>query len=291
MRKWIFLGVVLGLFSCQQQKSEIARLTNTRDSLVNVSLEKDSAIMDFISSFNEIQANLDSIKNIEKLVSVATQQPGELKGSQKQQILEDIALLNQLIQRNKELNADLKSKLAKANLKVGELQGLVSGFEKMVNNLNVQVEQKDREIIQLNQDVENLNLNVNQLAVQVQQVQQEVAEKTEIIERQTVELNTVYYAMGTVKELTDSNILEKSGGVLGLGRTLKIRKDFNREYFTETDMRQFIFLPVMSKKARVVTVHPASSYRISGEKTADTLFVNDSAEFWKASRYLLVVVD
>jgi methyl-accepting chemotaxis protein len=291
MKKYIFLAVLIGLIGCQQQKNEIARLSNVQDSLSYITAEKDSAILDFLMAFNEIQENLDSIKRLEKIVSLASGQQGELKGTKKQQILEDITTLNQLIQKNKELNASLQQRLTSANSRIGQLQGVVTEFERMVNSLNAQVEQKNTEITQLNRDVERLNIDVTQLASEVINVRQEVQEKTQIIEQQTEVINKVFYAMGSIKELTENNVLEKSGGVLGIGRTLKMRKDFNRDYFTTADLRGLTYLPLHSKKARVVSVHPLGSYRITGTKTADTLYIDDSQEFWKASRYLLLVVD
>lgn len=291
MKKLLVLIAIAGLFACQQQKNEISRLGMVRDSLTAVTSEKDQAILDFLTAFNKIQENLDSIKILEKMITVASEQPGELQGDRKQKILEDIALLNQLIQKNKELNTSLQRKLNSANSKIGELQGMVTEFERMVSNLNGQVEQKNIEIAQLTQNVESLNLDVSMLTQQVQEVTRTVEEKSRIIDDQTVAINKVYYAMGTVRELTDNNVLEKSGGVLGMGRTLKIRKDFNRDYFTVTDMRGFTFLPLMAKKAKIISVHPTESFRISGEKTADTLYINNPQEFWKASKYLLIVID
>ncbi len=287
----IIVVAVIFLTGCQQQKREITRLTNVKDSLSLITAEKDSAILDFLIAFNEIQENLDSIKRLEKIVSVAASNQGELKGSSKKQIIEDIALLNQLIQKNKQLNADLQKKLSGANSRIGQLQGMVTEFERMVNNLNLQVEMKDIEIAQLNRDVERLNIDISQLADQVITVREEVREKTQVIEQQTVVINKVYYALGNVKELTDNQVLEKTGGVLGMGRTLKIRKDFNRDYFTLSDLRDLNFIPLHAKKARVISVHPQGSYHITGNKTADTLFIDDAQEFWKASRYLLVVID
>lgn len=287
----IIVVAVIFLTGCQQQKREITRLTNVKDSLSLITAEKDSAILDFLIAFNEIQENLDSIKRLDKIVSVAASNQGELKGSSKKQIIEDIALLNQLIQKNKQLNADLQKKLSGANSRIGQLQGMVTEFERMVNNLNLQVEMKDIEIAQLNRDVERLNIDISQLADQVITVREEVREKTQVIEQQTVVINKVYYALGNVKELTDNQVLEKTGGVLGMGRTLKIRKDFNRDYFTLSDLRDLNFIPLHAKKARVISVHPQGSYHITGNKTADTLFIDDAQEFWKASRYLLVVID
>jgi chromosome segregation ATPase len=283
--------VLVGMIACQQQKKEIARLSVVQDSLALATAEKDSAILDFLMAFNEIQENLDSIKRLEQIVSVAREQQGEMKANRKQQIIEDITLLNNLIRKNKELNSALQKKLNSANLKVGQLQGMVTEFERMVTTLNVQIEQKDLEIAQLNRDLERLNIDVSQLAGEVQSVRQQVQEKTQIIEEQTEVINKVFYALGTAKELTENEVLEKSGGLLGIGRTLKMRKDFNRDYFTATDMRSLSFIPLHAKKARIVSVHPMGSYRISGNKTADTLYIADIQEFWKASKYLLVVID
>jgi myosin heavy subunit len=292
MKKWfILLLLVTSLFGCKQKQHQIDRLSVVRDSLTQVAYEKDSAIMEFLTGFNEIQANLDSIKTVEKLVTVSSSQAGELKSSQKKQILEDIALLNQMLQKNKEMTANLQKKLSGANAKIGQLQGMVAEFEKMVANLTAQVEMKDAEIAQLTLDVQRLNVDVSQLTNQVQKVSQESQDKTQVIDKQTVALNKAYYAIGTVKELKANSVLEKEGGVLGLGRSLKMKKDFNRDYFTEVDIRKFDILPLMVKKVKVVSVHPVGSYHISGEKRADTLFIDNSQEFWKVSKYLLIVLD
>lgn len=291
MKKLFIVVLIAGLAGCQQKQKQIDALSVTRDSLSQVASEKDSAIMDFLAGFNEIQENLDSIKMVEKLVTLNAASGTEMNISRKQRIMEDIMLLNQLLQKNKDLSASLQKKLNNANSKVGQLQGMIVEFERMVANMNSQIESKDAEIAQLNSDVQKLNIDVTQLTSQVRQVTQEVQEKTQTIENQTVELNKAYYAMGTVRELTDNNILEKAGGVLGMGRTLKMKRDFNRDYFTQVDIRTFTMLPLMVKKARIVTVHPDTSYRLTGEKTADTLFIDNSQEFWKASKFLLIVLD
>ena len=237
MKNFLLMFVLVALSGCAKQKNEIARLTLRQDSMAVLAEEKDSAILDFLVAFNEIQANLDSIKKLEQIVSVARNPQVELRGNQKKQVLEDIALLNELIQKNKELNASLQQKLKNSNLRVGELQGVVNEFERMVSSLSDQVEMKNQEISQLNQDVERLHTDVAMLAGEVITFQQEVVEKQQVIQEQTELMNKVYFALGTVRELTDNLIIEKSGGMLGIGRTLRIRKDFNHGYFTEADQR------------------------------------------------------
>lgn len=291
MKKWIVILLAVSLFSCQQRKKEIVRLNAVQDSLTTVAMARDSVIMSFLSDFNDIQENLDSIKAIEKLVTVQKNQGTEMKASQKEKIKEDLKLLAELLQRNKQLTASLQKKLDNANFRIGKLEGMVTEFERMVANLNNQVVEKDAEIVVLNNDLKKLQLNLESVSQELVTVSKESQQKTQTIETQTVELNKAYFAMGTVKELDENGVLDKSGGVLGMGRTLKLKKDFNRDYFTEIDIRNLKYLPLNVKKAKIVSVHPASSYHITGQKRADTLFVDNYQEFWKASKYLVIALD
>lgn len=282
---------VVAFSSCHNYKKDAERLMMVRDSLAQETAFRDSSIVGFLNDFSEIQANLDSIKKIEKLVTVQSSSGRELNASQKQMILEDIALLNDLLKRNKELTASLQKKLKDANFKIGNLEGTMKELQLMVDNLEAQTQEKDNEIVVLKEDVKKLNVDISSLNEKIVAVETESQQKTQTIETQTVALNKAYYAFGTMKELKDNGIIEKSGGVIGIGKTPVMKKDFNRDYFTEIDIRNFDYLRLMAKKAKLITVHPAGSYHFTGKKLSDTLFIDNSAEFWKASKYLVVLTD
>ena len=111
MKRLLILTMSVILFaSCHNYKKDAQQLTIVRDSLKTEAAIKDSAIVDFLSDFNEIQANLDSIKRMEKLVTVQSESR-ELNKNQKAKILEDIQLLDQMLQKNKQLTASLQKKL------------------------------------------------------------------------------------------------------------------------------------------------------------------------------------
>jgi hypothetical protein len=292
MKKLIIPVLLMFLLAgCHNYKNDAIQLQVAIDSIANEAAVKDSSILEFLNDFNEIQANLDSIKIQEKLVTVQTNRGRELNVKQKKQILEDITLLNQLIQKNKELTASLQKKLNNTSFKIGQLEGVVSEFKLMVDNLEKQVQEKDGEITMLNNDVKKLNINIGSLNQQIEKIASESRQKSETIASQTSQLNKAFFAYGTTKELKDNGVIEKTGGVLGLGRTPTVRKDFNRDYFKEIDIRDFYSLPLMVKRAKVVSVHPVGSYHITGQKTSDTLFVDDKAEFWKVSKYLVIITD
>jgi chromosome segregation ATPase len=288
MKKLLFVLSVVVLASCGQHKKEIARMQAVQDSIAQVGVQKDNSILEFIGAMNEIQSNLDSIKTIEKIVSVQTAPGTELKAEAKKRIIEDISQINNLLQKNKELVKSLQGKLRNSNLKIAEL-------EKMIDNLTKQVGEKDAEIASLKQELENLHVDVAGLNQKIETITAEsekaIQEKNQAIEAKTNELNTAFYAFGTKKELTEKNVIEKEGGVLGMGKTLKMKKDFNRDYFMKIDIRQFNQLPLNTKKAKLVTYHPDGSYHFTGTKTVESLVIDKPEDFWKASKYLLIVVE
>lgn len=283
----VFLSVLV-LASCGHKK-EIARMQSKQDSIAQLGVQKDNTILEYIAAMNDIQSNLDSIKAIEKIVSVQAAAGTELKVEAKNRIIEDIAQINNLLQKNKELVKNLQNKLRNSNLRIVEL-------EKMIENLNKQVGEKDAEIASLKQELENLHVDVANLNQKIETItkesEQTIKEKNQVIDTQTADLNTAYYAFGMKKELEAKNVIEKEGGVLGMGKTLKLKKDFNREFFMKIDIREFTQLPLNTKKAKLVTYHPAGSYHFAGtDKKVESLVIDKPEEFWKASKYLLIVVE
>ncbi len=286
------LIVTLGVFmlaSCHNYKKDAERLTMERDSLNAQTILKDSTIVDYLGDFNEIMTRLDTIKSIEKLVTVKSADQREMSYTQKQKILEDIELLNELLQKNKDQVADLQKKLNNSNYKVGKLNATIKELEMMVSNLQTQLEEKDTEIARLNVDVQNLTKDIRQLNDKIAVIEDESQQKTNTINMQVSEMNKAYYVVGSSKELKENGVIDRSGGILGLGRTSTIREDFNKDVFTGVDKRELEFIPLNMKKADVVSVHPLGSFHISGEKTADTLYIDNKADFWSVSKYLVVI--
>ncbi|MDD4193075.1 MAG: hypothetical protein PHI28_17200 [Mangrovibacterium sp.] len=281
--------VMISMASCQQRK--IDRMELEQDSITQVVLRRDSAILDFVASMNEIQENLDSIKVIQSIVKVQSDRGSELQQGEKNRIISDLRTINELLEKNKDLIARLQRQVSSSGMKIAELQ-------RAIVNLNRMAEEKTAEIVLLRGEMEKLNLDVKNLNTQLKSaedknVSQEkvIQEQTEAIEQQTAVMNTAWYAFGTAKELIQNGVLEKEGGVLGLGRILKIKEDFNREFFTQVDIRDLKSIPLYVKKAELVSTHPAGSYHFTREDKIESLDIDHPQEFWKASRYLVLVID
>jgi len=290
MKKFLLIFPVIALLmSCNQNK--IDTLENRNDSLVQVTNAKDQSLNEFLAAFNAIQDNLDSIKEKEMMISEKTTHRDELKKQTKDQINNDINSIYQLLNDTRDQLASAKKNLGKSNAHIKEL-------EKMMSRLSTQIEEKDQEIEELRSELESMNIKITQLTGDVNRLTEEGKEKTTVIENQektieekTTELHTGYYAFGTRKELKENGIITLEGGFIGLGKAEKLKDDPNREYFTKIDIRKMLTIPIPGKKAQVITPHPEGSYTIEGEGDEQVLMINDFNQFWKSSKYLVIITD
>jgi len=253
-----------------------------KDSVENVSgnlngklNEKDAAIQELVSSFNEIQENLNTIKEKEKIISKVASD-GDVK-SKEDQIKEDIQSIYDLMAKNKDRIGSLSKKLKNSKLKI-------DGLEKMIDNMQATLSLKDSEIEELKTKIEGLNVELSSLTTNYKAVENESNQKTEII-------NTAFYAIGTSKELKEKNVITKEGGIIGLGKTTKLSSDFNKEYFTKINIEKTTSINLGAKKIKMLTTHPSNSYKLVGEKPIEKLEITNTKEFWSASKYLVIILD
>lgn len=274
----VFAGLSLGSCSggADKEGNPLADSLNAVNNNLNGKLsEKEAALQEFIISFNEIQENLNTIKEKEKIVT-NTSKAGDVKNKE-DQIKEDIQAIYDLMAKNKNRIGALSEKLKKSSLKI-------EGLQKMIENLQTSINQKDGEIADLKSQVEGLNIDISNLKANVEATEKVVAEKTEVIQ-------TAYYAFGTSKELKEKNIITKEGGFIGMGKSTKIKEDFNRDYFTKINIANTTVINIGAKKAKIITNHPSSSYKLVGDKTVEKLEITNPDEFWSASKYLVIVID
>ena len=106
----LLLSLVTFFFACNTDKLEqkIADLEVDRIE-ANGSLEvKEELILDFMSSMNEIQANLSTIKERENIITARFDKGDmEMSNSMKDDVIGDIDLINNLLIDNKEKMAAL----------------------------------------------------------------------------------------------------------------------------------------------------------------------------------------
>ncbi len=237
--------------------------------------EKEAALQEFVNSFNEIQDNLTAIKEKEKIVS-SQNQSGDVK-SKEESIKEDIQAIYDLIAKNKNRIGSLTAKLKDSKSKI-------TGLEQMIANLQSQIDSKDGEIADLKASLESKNIELSNIVMNLENVEAESTTKTE-------KLNTAFYAFGTSKELKEKGVITKEGGFIGMGKSTKLKSDFNKEYFTKIDVSNTTSINIGAKKAKIVSNHPTSSYKLVGDKTIEKIEILNAEDFWSSSKYLVIITE
>ena len=288
MKKIIILSVVaiFAVFSCTnvQESPEYLAMQAKADSLQGLSDIKGDEIVNFLDDFNEIQENLNRIKEKENIITVNKNTDGELTADNKQQIQDDInAIYTLMIENQKKLNS-LKKRLRGSDKKIAQL-------ERMITALEEQLKLKNNEIANLNEQLATLNIEVSDLNDEIANLEMDNEEKDVVIEEKDDVINTAYYVIGTKKELLENKVITKEGGFIGLGKTTKLKDKFNKEYFTKVDIRETNEIPIYAKKGTIITNHSSDSYTLEGEDKLDKIIISDAKAFWETSKYLVIMTE
>jgi chromosome segregation ATPase len=283
MRKYFLLLLIPVFFACGREAEKKAlELQSKTDSLMSQTMQKDEAINEFIRSINDIQGTLDTIKQKENIINLTTDRGGELKLSAKDQIKNDIQTIYGLMQKNKETISALSKKLKNSSLKVDELNKMVERLNKDLADKASQIEDLRNKLSKLNTSFEMANLKIDTLSRTVKDQGSQINNQSQTIASQDEALNTAYYVIGTNKELKKNGVI-KSGEILS---------DFNKELFTKIDIRKVTEISILSKKAKIISSHPTSAYKFTGDKKViQALQILDYKAFWSNSKYLVIVVD
>jgi uncharacterized coiled-coil protein SlyX len=290
MKKYLLLSIVIGsmtFLSTSCNHAELDKSNQSNDSLKSVVSDREAALNEFIANFNELESNLDSVAVKQHIITVNTDQKGELKTDQKARINAQIAAINNLMDENRKKIDELNKKLKGSAHKNAELQ-------KMITTLNNQLAQKDVELASLNEKLAGLNAQVEQLQTTVSAQTVEISTKTQALDEATMSLHTAYYAIGKSNELQDAKIIDRKGGLLGIGKTSKLSSNFDNSKFTRIDYTQTTTIAVNSEM-KMVTTHPADSYTLEKDardkNKVKNIVITNPEKFWSASKYLVVVRD
>ena len=289
MKNYFIAGAIslLMLQGCGNNKAELERSNQQRDSLMAVINDRDSTINDFLESYNEIQMNLDSVAARGNMISRNMQSGNELQANAKERINQNINAINQLMQDNRKKITELDRKLKNS-------KGTNRKLQKMVESLNVQMAEKDSELVALNEQLAALNANVEQLRTSVDTLSAQTTSQSKTISDQTAALHTAYYVVNRSKDLEKMGVIDKKGGLLGMGKTAKMSNTFDNSKFFKIDYTQVTNIAVNSK-ATLITAHPIDSYTLEkDEKEKEkvlNLHITNPEKFWSGSKYLVIVKD
>lgn len=282
MKKLFIVALAIaGLASCNQNKQTADEATRQRDSLLQVINQKDDEMNELMDCVNEVQDGFRRINEAEGRITVQNGNPET--ASSRGIIQENMQYIQDVMKQNRELIAQLQDKLKNSTLNVKSLERTIQNLQAQLESQNQRIQELEASLAEKNiviaeqgDQIDNLNENVNNLT-------QENRQKSETLATQDKDLHTAWFVFGTKAELKEQKIL-KDGDVLKTG-------DFNKDYFTQIDIRVVKEIKLYSKSAQLLTTHPAGSYTLQKDQKGEyVLRITDANKFWSISKYLVIRV-
>ena len=282
MKKVLFIaavGVAL-LVSCNGNKSNSNEANSEIDSLQNLVNEKDLAINEMMGALNEIQTGFKEINEAEGRVNMLSQSAEG--NSNVENIRETMTFIQETMESQRQKIAELEKKFNASNLNSAKLKEAINGLKLQLEEKSQAIETLTAQLAEKEVQITTLNEHVEALTAENSAVKQQHEETKQVAQKQDAELNTAWYVFGTSKELKEQNILQKGEVLQG---------NFNKEYFTKIDIRTTRVIPLNSKSAKILTTHPADSYKLMKDSKGEyTLCISENESFWSISKYLVILV-
>lgn len=289
MKKVLFAtACIVLLASCGQNASENKKLQAENDSIKLESVKSAAELDEILSILNDVESSFASIRDAENYLSVQQSSNNELTPSRKEELKNNMQLVTDALQKNKEQLAKLQAQLDNSTVKSGQLK-------KTIDRLSAEIEQKASMIITLQEDLTKKNIRIQELDEMVTVLNEDVENfavttmaQAEKINNQEKALHTAYYCFGTAKELKSQKIL--SGGSL-FSKSKVLQPGFNKDYFITVDTREIKEIPLFTNKAELKSSHPEDSFEFTEDEDENvTLKILNTKTFWSISKYLVIEV-
>lgn len=275
------------LVSCGQQSAEVQKLQAENDSLRLENAKSNTQMDEILSVLNDIEDDFQTIRDAENYLT-QHQTDVELGGTRRDMLRQNMQLVRETLQKNREQIKDLEDKLNKSNIQSASLRKTIERLTSelaqratMIASLQQELAKKDDHIRDLGEQMTGLNEELESMALTNQS-------QSERLKKQDKELNIGYYCFGTARELKDQKIL-MGGGLLGKGKVLQ--DGFNKDYFISVDIRELKEIPLFAKKAKLLSSHPQESYQLMTDDEKNlTLVITDYKNFWSLGKYLVIEV-
>lgn len=279
--------MLFGLNSCVESSKKYKALQAQLDTLAISYQERSVELESMFSELNEIVAGMQSIREAENILEVeSSDRNGDGNKSKKQITIlkDDVKAITDAIAGYKEQIAQLQKKNKNQS---AEFKKLVTGLNEELDKrgeriaeITQQLAEKEKQLGIKNQEIVKLNENVASL-------NQESTSQKETISQQDQTIFLAHYLLGSRKELKQAKVVSRQG----LFCPPIVSSQAQNADFTSIDLRQVKLIPLQTKKAKILSAHPADSYELeTGDDGMLTLKIKNENAFWKQTRYLVVMI-
>ena len=286
MKKLLLFSVCLAVLSSCGNMGRNDASKSENESLQAELAERDAQLNSLMEAFNEVQEGFRLINAAENRVDL---QAGAVEGvSVADKIREDIRFITEKLQANRERIAELEAELKNSHYASSQMKKAVANLNKELLAKTQQIETLQMELASKNIRIAELDDAVARLSKDISDLKADNEVKAALVQAQDKALNAAWFVFGTNSELKEQKIVTKK--FLQKKKVLE-NDDFNKNYFTQIDIRKDKEIKLYSKDAKLLTSHPDGSYEfIKDKKGTLTLKILNPNSFWSISRYLVIEV-
>jgi len=241
----------------------------------------EEALGRFFTTLNQIEDNLEAIRERENLITRRAAESLEGQQDQAGQIREDILRIGELMRQNRVLIDRLNRDLSVSSLNLQEAGRTVERLTRVIGDKELEIQVLREEMARMSQEVDGLVAAMDTLADRER-------EKAQLIEEQTRALNTAWFLVGSRQQLLERDVIIREGGFLGIGRTTRLKPGFDKEGFTRLDLTRTTRIMLPREEVSLLSLHPEGSWAVETKDGQAVLVITDPESFWSATRYLVV---
>jgi hypothetical protein len=303
MKKWsAVLPLALLAAACSQQGEVAQRIPADSsqyfrtqvEQMTTVAAAKDSLVRDLAETtrlLSDINTEILKVSNTRKPVEPVVGGEG-LATNDRAMVLKRVQDLTARLKGNESRLAASQKRLKQLTSESDSLKSTLADLQATIDGLQATLESQKNTIATLEADLTGTKQQVATLS-------EEKAVLTDTVSAVTTRENTVYYVIGTRKDLKDKGIITEEGGTRFLiftrtGEVLKPGPNLDPAGFTMVDRRNLteIKLPDPAKEYQLVTNQNIAYSNIpldAKNRIKGALQISSPERFWGQARFLILV--
>lgn len=273
--------------SSQYFRSQVEQMTTVaaaKDSLVRDLAETTRLLSDINTEILKVSTNRKAVEPVVGGEGMAT--------NDRAMVLKRVQDLTARLKGNESRLAASQKRLKQLTAEGDSLKSTLSDLQATIDGLQATLESQKNTIATLEADLTGTKQQVATLS-------EEKAVLTDTVSAVTTRENTVYYIIGTRKDLKDKGIITEEGGTRFLiftrtGEVLKPGANLDASAFTAVDRRSLteIKLPDPNKEYQLVTNQNIAYSNIpldAKNRFKGSLQISNPERFWGQAKYLILV--
>ena len=194
--------------------------------------------------------------------------------------------MREQLETDKKKIANLEAQLAGSRTQLKSVQKIVDRLKASLGEKEtIMAELQDRLGIMSETIEEERRIAEREIATREQTIQ----EKEDALDEAAWDANTIYYTVGKRSDLMKRGVIDRKGGILGIGRVTLVAKALETEDFTELNLLDTteIRFKATKKGYSVLSNHVATTYSVEKDDKEYVLTITDLENFRK-QKFLVI---